>query len=108
MDPERPLTEQDVAGIADYARIALDPDELRAMTVYLNEAVALLAPIRAPELEGVEPTFHPIAGLANVTRPDVADPARALPLEDALGSAAARVGRSFRVPAILAEAGGGR
>ena len=36
------LSQDDVAGIADYARIALTPDELEQMTTYMNEAVELL------------------------------------------------------------------
>ena len=52
------LTREDVAGIADYARIALTEDELTEMTAYMNEAVDLLQPIREYDLAGVEPTFH--------------------------------------------------
>ena len=84
------LTTEDVAGIADYARIALTPDELQEMTTYMNEAVALLEPIREYDLDGVEPTFHPIGGLSNVMR---------------AGSARDRY---FRVPSILGDDGGDR
>ena len=35
------LSEDDVRGIADYARIALEGDELTEMCAYLNDAVAL-------------------------------------------------------------------
>ena len=38
------LTQTDVRGIADYARIALEGDELEQMTAYLNDAVDMLAP----------------------------------------------------------------
>ena len=54
------LSRDDVAGIADYARIALTGEELDEMTTYMNEAVELLEPIRQYDLEGIEPTFHPI------------------------------------------------
>ena len=36
------LSEDDVRGIADYARIALEGDELTDMTSYLNDAVDML------------------------------------------------------------------
>ena len=49
------LSREAVAGIADYARIALTEQELDEMTTYMNEAVELLAPIREYDLEGVEP-----------------------------------------------------
>lgn len=98
------LTREDVAGIAAYARIALTESELDEMTAYLNDAVELLQPILAYDLDGVEPTFHPIGELVNVVRGDV--PVAGLTLEEALANAGSRRGRMFRVPAILADEGG--
>lgn len=96
------LTERDVRGIADYARIALDQDELPQMTKYMNDVVATLQPIREYDLDDVEPTFHPIGGLVNVMREDV--PTESLSIEEALKDATSTDGRSFKVPTIL---GGG-
>lgn len=100
------LTQQDVRGIAEYARISLDCEELAAMTEYMNDAVAMLEPVLAYDLPDVEPTFHPIGDLSNVMRGDEADAARALPIDEALKDAASSRGRSFRVPSILGEGGG--
>ncbi len=97
------LTREDVASIADYARIALTETELDEMTTYMNDAIALLDPILEYDLEDVEPTFHPIGDLANVVRDDVVAPG--LSLEEALANAGSRSGRAFRVPAILADGG---
>lgn len=98
------LSQNQVRGIADYARIALTDEELAEMTTYLNDAVEnVLAPIRAYDLEGVEPVFHPIGDLSNVMRDDV--PAPGLPLSEALENAAATEGRYFRVPSILGNGG---
>ena len=58
----------------------------------------------AYDLDGVEPTFHPIGDLANVVRDDV--PVTGLPLADALANAASTHDRAFRVPAILGGGGG--
>ena len=103
------LTTEDVAGIADYARIALTPDELQEMTTYMNEAVALLEPIREYDLDGVEPTFHPIGDLSNVMGADVADTTdRALDIDTALSNAGSSRDRYFRVPSILGDDGGDR
>lgn len=103
------LTTEDVAGIADYARIALTPDELQEMTTYMNEAVALLEPIREYDLDGVEPTFHPIGDLSNVMGADVADTTdRALDIDIALSNAGSARDRYFRVPSILGDDGGDR
>ncbi|MBQ9057709.1 MAG: aspartyl/glutamyl-tRNA amidotransferase subunit C [Atopobiaceae bacterium] len=104
-----PLTRNDVAAIADYARIALDDDELTAMCDYMNEAVDLLEPILEYELGAIEPTYHPIGGLSNVMSADEVDSdVRALSLDDALKNAGAREGRNFRVPSILGDDGGDR
>ena len=98
------LTQQEVRGIADYARIALTDEELVEMTAYMNDAVEnVLAPIRAYDLAGVEPVFHPIGGLSNVMRDDAPRPG--LPHETALENAGQTEGRYFRVPAILGNGG---
>lgn len=103
------LTQDDVRGIAEYARIALTEDELKEMTTYLNEAVEMLQPIQEYDLTGVEPTFHPIGDLSNVMADDRLNAhGRSLSLEVALQNAGASQGRSFRVPSILGDEGGDR
>ena len=97
------LGEADVADIAEYARIALEGDELAEMTAYLNDAISILQPIRGYDLEGVEPTFHPIGDLSNVMRADVVRPG--LDLATALENAGSTEGRCFRVPSILGDGG---
>ena len=97
------LTRDDVAALCDYARIALTEEEQDEMCAYLNEAISLLDPILAYDLSDVEPTFHPVGDVCNVTREDEA--VRGLSLEEALGNARARSGRFFRVPAVLSDGG---
>lgn len=97
------LSENDVRGIADYARIALEGDELTAMTAYMNDAVKMLEPILQYTDEDVAPTFHPIGGLVNVMRADAVDACRALPVDVALENAGSSRERMFRVPSILGE-----
>lgn len=98
------LSEKDVRGIAEYAKIALTDDELAQMTSYLNDAVQMLEPVLQYDLPDVEPTFHPIGSLSNVMGDDLREPERDLPLDVALKNAeiAAR-DRYFRVPSILGE-----
>lgn len=97
------LSENDVRGIADYARIALEGDELAQMTAYMNDAVDILAPILKYADEDVAPTFHPIGDLVNVMRDDAVDAERALPLNAALDNAGSSRDRMFRVPSILGD-----
>ncbi len=96
------LSEKDVRDIATYTRIGLSDDELPQMTRDLNDIIASLAPITEYDLEGVEPTFHPIAGLVNVMREDVVGVS--LTQEEALANSTSTEDGSFRIPTIL---GGG-
>ena len=93
------LSEKDVRGIAEYAKIALTDDELVQMTSYMNDAVQMLEPVLQYDL----PTFHPIGSLSNVMGDDLREPERDLPLDVALENAGSARDRYFRVPSILGE-----
>ena len=102
----RHLTERDVRGMAEYARIGLSEEEVGPMTVDLNAILDSLAPITEYDLEGVEPTFHPVGDLSNVMREDVeGDPAERFTQEQALSDAPACQDGSFLIPSILGEGG---
>ena len=96
------LTEKDVRDIATYARIGLTDDEVVSMTEDLNNIIDSLKPITEYDLEGVEPTFHPIGSLSNVMREDVVG--TSFTQEEALANAPKQQDGSFLIPAIL---GGG-
>jgi len=95
------LTEEDVRGIAAYSRIALENDEVSELTADLNAIIKSLTPITEYDLTGVEPTYHPIAGLRNVMRDDSVLPG--LSHEEAMNLAPASVDGQYRVPTILGE-----
>lgn len=97
------LTESDVRDIAEYTRIGMTEDEVTAMTVDLNNIIDSLAPITEYDLDGVEPTFHPIGGLVNVMRDDVEAPG--FTQEVALSNAPRQQDGSFLIPSILGEGG---
>lgn len=96
------VTEKDVRDIATYTRIALSDEELPQMTKDLNDIIDSLKPITEYDLEGVEPTFHPIGSLSNVMREDVE--AASFSQEEALSNAPKQQDGYFLIPAIL---GGG-
>ena len=77
------LTERDVRSIAEYARI--------------------LKPITEYDLDGVEPTFHPIGGLSNVMREDEESPS--FTQGEALENAPKQQDGCFLIPSILGEGG---
>ena len=97
------LTERDVQVIAAYARIGLADDELSQMTADLNNIIAELDYINDFDLDGVEPTFHPIGGLSNVTRDDVETPS--FTQRQSLANAPKQQDGNFVVPSILGEGG---
>lgn len=95
------LTRDEVAHLADLARIDLDDAELDHLAPQLNvilEAVASIAAVA--DLDGVPPTSHPIP-LANVFRADVVVPG--LSAEQALSGAPEAQEQRFRVPRILGD-----
>ena len=97
------VTERDVRDIAEYARIHLDPDEIVQMTIDLNSIIDSLKPITEYDLEGVEPTFHPIGSLSNVMREDIQT--ESFTQDEALSNAPAKQDSCFLIPSILGEGG---
>lgn len=97
------LSEADVRGIAEYTRIGLTAEEVVAMTADLNAIIDSLAPIIEFDLDGVEPTFHPIGDLSNVMRDDAVRGSFTQAV--ALENAPKQEGGSFLIPSILGEGG---
>ena len=93
------LSENDVKKIAEYTCILLSDTETKAMTKSLNDIVENLQIIRSYDLEGIEPTFHPIGGLSNIMREDVEEPG--FSAEEALENAPAKQDNCFEIPSIL-------
>lgn len=100
---EQHLSEKDVRDIAEYTRIGMTEDEVAAMTVDLNSIIDSLRPITEYDLEGVEPTFHPIGDLSNVMRDDVEGASFAQ--AEALSCAPKQQDGCFLIPSILGEGG---
>lgn len=97
------VTERDVRGIAEYARIGIADDEVGQMTADLNAIIDSLKPITEYDLDGVEPTFHPIGSLSNVMREDDEQPS--FPQDEALENAPKQQDGCFLIPSILGEGG---
>ena len=97
------VNEQDVRAIAEYTRIGLTDEEVAQMTIDLNSIIESLKPITEYDLEGVEPTFHPIGSLSNVMRDDVVT--EGFTQEVALENAPHKQDGCFLIPSILGEGG---
>ena len=69
------LNPQDIARIADLARLELHPAESERMLARINGFFAIVERMRAVDTTGVEPLTHPVASVQDVAlrlRPDAA------------------------------------
>jgi len=94
------ITRDDVARVAQLARLTLTDDELDMFTGQLGAVLEHAADVQSLDLEGVEPTAHPYP-LVNVLRADVVEPS--LDRAEVLAVAPAVENEQFRVPPILGE-----
>ncbi len=97
------VTAQEVREIASCSRIFLSDDKVEEMTRDLNDIIDSLNPITQCHLEGVEPTFHPIAGRCNIMREDKEEPG--FTQEEALANAPSTLDGQFKIPPILGNGG---
>jgi aspartyl-tRNA(Asn)/glutamyl-tRNA(Gln) amidotransferase subunit C len=94
------ITQEQVAHLANLARIALTPHEIESLTKELGSIVDNVAKVSEVATADVPATSHPIP-LQNVYRDDV--PGSTLTTEQALAGAPDHDGSRFRVTAILGE-----
>ena len=69
------LNAQDIARIANLARLELHPEESERMLAQINGFFAIVERMRAVDTTGVEPLPHPVAAIQDVAlrlRADVA------------------------------------
>ncbi|MBG6238346.1 aspartyl-tRNA(Asn)/glutamyl-tRNA(Gln) amidotransferase subunit C [Mycetocola sp. CAN_C7] len=94
------ISEEQVAHLANLARIALTPDEISSLTTELDQIVDSIAKVQQVATPDVPATSHPVP-LSNVFRPDVVG--ETLTIEQALANAPEQADNRFKVSAILGE-----
>ncbi len=92
------LSRDDVARLAQLARIQMSEEELVALSSEFTVILEAVARVQEVATADVEPTSHPLP-LRNVFRPDLITPS--LTPEEALSGAPASEDQRFRVPQIL-------
>jgi aspartyl-tRNA(Asn)/glutamyl-tRNA(Gln) amidotransferase subunit C len=97
----RRISTEDVAHVAQLARLRLTDDELEQFTGQLAAVLDHARDVEALDTEGVPPTAHPLP-LTNVLRADEVEPC--LDRAEVLAGAPAVEAERFRVPRILGEA----
>lgn len=91
------ITEADVRHVAMLARLALTDEQVGSLAAELSSLLGHMDELRKLDLDGVEPTDHPLA-MTNRTREDVVVPG--LSREDALKNAPETDGATFVVPTL--------
>ena len=94
------ISRDDVAKLAQLARIEMTPDELDHLANELGVILNAVARVQEVAGEDVPPTSHPLP-LENVFRPDLVIPS--LTPEEALSGAPEQEEQRFKVPQILGE-----
>ena len=94
------ITAEQVAHLANLARIALTQDEIEHLTTELDSIVDSIAKVQEVATPDVPATSHPIP-LENVYRDDVVG--NTLTVEQALQNAPEAADGRFKVSAILGE-----
>ena len=94
------ISREEVAHLADLARIELSDAELDHLAPQLNVILESIASIQGVAGDDVPPTSHPLP-LTNVFREDVVTPC--LTAEEALSGAPEEEQQRFKVPRILGD-----
>jgi aspartyl-tRNA(Asn)/glutamyl-tRNA(Gln) amidotransferase subunit C len=95
------ISRADVEHVATLARLALSTEEVEQLTEQLGVILDHAEDVAALDLDGVEPTAHPLP-LSNVLRSDDVRPT--LDRDEVLAQAPEAEDGRFRVPRILGEA----
>jgi aspartyl-tRNA(Asn)/glutamyl-tRNA(Gln) amidotransferase subunit C len=90
------ITREQVLHIARLSRLALTEDEIERFSEQLNAILDAVGTVAELDLEGVEPTSHPL-DLVNVLDDDVPRPC--LSVDEALANAPDKEDGFFGVPA---------
>lgn len=94
------ISREDVAHLANLARISMTDGELDAMAGQLDVILGAVSRVQEVAADDIPPTSHAVP-ITNVLREDVLVPS--LPPEDALAAAPLAEDQRFRVPRILDE-----
>ena len=62
------LTSQDIARIANLARLELKPEESERMLTQINGFFGIVQAMQAVDTTGIEPMAHPVAAIQDITK----------------------------------------
>jgi len=89
------ISRDEVLHVARLARLALTDEEVERLGAQLNAILEAVGKVAELDLEGVQPTAHPL-DVVNIWAED--DPRPSLPVDEALANAPDREAGFFKVP----------
>jgi aspartyl-tRNA(Asn)/glutamyl-tRNA(Gln) amidotransferase subunit C len=92
------ITTEEVAHVANLARLHLSESEVAEMTRQLDDILTYVAKLNELDTTGVDPTTHAIS-IVNAFRKDEVKPS--LEREESLANGPRQNGESFVVPRII-------
>jgi aspartyl-tRNA(Asn)/glutamyl-tRNA(Gln) amidotransferase subunit C len=92
------ISKDEVAYVANLARLTLDGEAVVRFTTQLNDILLYMDKLGQVDTTGVEPVSHAIAR-KNAFRPDTV--AASLPIEASLANAPDAKGSCFQVPKVI-------
>ncbi len=92
------ISPEEVLWVAKLSRLELSEEDRVRMTEQLTKIVNYVDQLQEVDTTNVEPLDHPLA-LTNVFRDD--EPAKSLPVEEALANAPKQARKHFSVPAVI-------
>ncbi len=92
------ISRDEVAYVANLARLSLDREAVVKFTAQLNDILLYMDKLNEVDTTGVEPMSHAIAR-KNAFRPDMVAPS--LPVEASLANAPDARGSCFQVPRVI-------
>ncbi|MCL1877145.1 Asp-tRNA(Asn)/Glu-tRNA(Gln) amidotransferase subunit GatC [Candidatus Saccharibacteria bacterium] len=92
------VTKSDVAYLAALSKIALGDDELKSLTVDLENILGYIEQLKELDTAGVQPTYQ-VTGLKNVCREDAIE--QQIPREKLLKLAPEAKNNQVKVPKVL-------
>jgi aspartyl-tRNA(Asn)/glutamyl-tRNA(Gln) amidotransferase subunit C len=92
------INQQDVEHVARLARLSLNPDDLKTMTVQMDAILGYVDKLNELDTSGIEPMAHAVP-MSNAFREDeITEP---IGVEQALQNAPQRNDNYFKVPKII-------
>ena len=92
------ITPEELAHVANLARLQLSPEEVEAMARQLDDILTYVAKLNELDTEGVTPTTHAIS-IVNAFREDEVKPS--LDREKTLANGPQQDGEFFVVPRVI-------